>query len=163
VGTGSGIIPVSIAARIRDVLFLATDVSSPALEVARSNARKHQLEDRIQFVQCDLLPDQDKVGKQLDLLCANLPYIPTATLQHLPVYGREPTLALDGGQDGLEHIGRLLKRAPGRLAPGACILLEIESSLGSQTAALAEGVFPEARVEVHRDLADHDRLLEINL
>ena len=66
------------------------------------------------------------------MICANLPYIPTETLRSLPIYGREPTLALDGGEDGLELIRRLLDIAPGWLAPNGMMLLEIEATRGLQ-------------------------------
>lgn len=164
VGTGSGIIALSIAVHVPKAALLATDISDDALEVARRNARKFAVEDRVEFVHCDLLPDlQEQVSKErcLDLLCANLPYIPTGTLHRLPVYGREPTLALDGGPDGLDPIRRLLKLAPDRLAPNGLILLEIESTQGTQVLDLARRVFPEAEIRLHRDLAGKDRLLEI--
>jgi release factor glutamine methyltransferase len=97
------------------------------------------------------------------LICANLPYIPTETLHHLPVFQREPTLALDGGDDGLELIRRLLRMAPGWLAPDGMILLEIESTRGIPALNLARGFFSEATIHLHQDLAGQDRLLEIQL
>ena len=161
VGTGSGIIAISIAVHIPDAVVLATDISAEALGIARSNAARYHVQDRIEFVQCDLLPAQQQ--HQLDLLCANLPYIPTSTLKELPVYGREPGLALDGGADGLELIRSLLNQAPGWIAPGGRVLLEIETTLGPQTIELAQKQFPQADIRLHRDLAGHDRLVEISL
>jgi release factor glutamine methyltransferase len=84
-------------------------------------------------------------------------------LQGLPVYGREPALALDGGADGLELIRSLLVQAPAWMAPGGRVLLEIESTLGPQTVRLAKKKFPQAEIQLHRDLAGHDRLVEISL
>ena len=161
IGTGSGIIAISIAVHIPDAVVLATDISGDALRVARNNAVRFHVQDRIEFVQCDLLPAQPL--HQLDLLCANLPYIPTSTLQGLPVYGREPGLALDGGADGLELIRSLLDQAPAWIAPGGRVLLEIETTLGPQTVQLAQKQFPQADIRLHRDLAGHDRLVEISL
>lgn len=164
VGTGSGAIAVSIAANLPDVHILATDISLPALKVARQNASKFNVESRVEFVQCDLLPAHPGTmgtEQRLDLICANLPYIPTSTLHGLPIYGREPTLALDGGESGLDLFQRLMKLAPGWLAPNALILLEIEATRGVQALSLAYDLFSEAEIHLHRDLTGHDRLLEI--
>jgi release factor glutamine methyltransferase len=99
----------------------------------------------------------------LDLICANLPYIPTQTLQTLPVYRREPTLALDGGTDGLDLIRRLLNLAPVWLAPNGLLLLEIEAGQGIPALNLACDLFSQAEIHLHQDLTGNDRLLEIAL
>ena len=99
----------------------------------------------------------------LDLICANLPYIPTQTLSRLPIFGREPTVALDGGADGLNLFRRLLNIAPDWLAPNALILLEIEATLGIQVLNLACDMFAQAEIHLHQDLTGRDRLLEIRL
>jgi release factor glutamine methyltransferase len=164
VGTGSGVIAVSIAMNIPDVQILATDISLKALEVARTNAIKFDVIDQIDFVQCDLLPyhlNSLPTERHFDLICANLPYIPSETLRQLPIFEREPSLALDGGADGLDPFRRLLELAPEWLAPNAVILMELESSLGMQALAAACDAFSNARVNLHQDLAGHDRLLEI--
>jgi release factor glutamine methyltransferase len=166
VGTGSGAIAVSIAVNVPDARVLATDISHKTLEVARKNAIKFGVIHQIDFVQCDLLPPHiESLPTELhfDLICANLPYIPTATLYKLPVFGREPTLALDGGADGLDIIRRLLDIAPEWLAPNGMILLEIESTRGIQALNLACDLFSEARIHLHQDLAGQDRLLEIKI
>jgi release factor glutamine methyltransferase len=166
VGTGSGAIAVSIATYVPDVKVLATDISYKALEVARKNAVRFDVTNRIDLVQCDLLLYHiGSIATQhhFDLICANLPYIPTETLRNLPIYGREPTLALDGGRDGLEVIRRLLNIAPKWLAPNGKILLEIEATQGGQILNLARAVFSEATILLHQDLAGKDRLLEIML
>jgi release factor glutamine methyltransferase len=149
---------------VPDAQILATDISLKALEVARMNAIKFDAIDRIDFVQCDLLPyhiDSLPTERHFDLICANLPYIPTRTLRQLPIFGREPSLALDGGADGLDPFRRLLELAPEWLAPNGLMLMEIESSMGMQALALACDAFSNARVNLHQDLAGHDRLLEI--
>ena len=165
IGTGSGAIAVSIAMHAPDARILATDISRAALEVAKHNAQKFNLQDRIEFVECDLFPSSSFIfhPSSFDLICANLPYIPTATLEHLPIYGREPTLALDGGNDGLDPIRHLLKIAPEWLAPEGLILLEIEATLGAQALSLAHDKFPSARIALHSDLSGKDRLIEIAL
>jgi release factor glutamine methyltransferase len=173
IGTGSGAIAVSVAINVPDAKVLATDISYKALLVAKRNAKKFGVSERIQFAECDLLPDrrQQNAGQSsfilrsslLDLICANLPYIPTSTLHGLPIYNREPTLALDGGEDGLDPFRKLLKLSPHWLAPDGMMLLEIESTLGSQASSLADIAFPEARISLHKDLAGKDRLLQIEL
>ena len=164
VGTGSGAIAVSIAVNVPEARVLATDLSQKALEVAQKNAIKFEVINRIDFLQSDLLPSPIEslpTERHFDLICANLPYIPTETLHKLPIFGREPTLALDGGTDGLDPIRRLLNIAPDWLAPNGMILLEIESTRGIQALNLACDMFSEASIHLHQDLAGQDRLLEI--
>ena len=164
VGTGSGVISTSIAMHAEDARILATDISLHALKVAQHNARKFHVHHRIDFLQCDLLPQPVanlSTDSHFDLICANLPYIPTQTLQQLPIYGREPTLALDGGADGLEIYRRLFKLAPDWLAPRGMMLLEIESTLGIQALSLAYDSFSDVSIHLHQDLTGRDRLLEI--
>ncbi len=166
VGTGSGAIAVSIVVNAPNVNVLATDISPKALRVAKRNAEKFGVSERIEFVECDLLPTQSQIVNRkssINLICANLPYIPTETLHNLPIYRREPTLALDGGEDGLDLIRRLLNIAPKRLAPGGSILLEIESTQGQKILSLAQETFSQARISLQRDLAGSDRLLIVEL
>ena len=124
VGTGSGAIALTIAVNVADARILATDISHKALEVAQKNAIRFDVNNQIDFIQCDLLPPHIAslpTERHFDLICANLPYIPTTTLHKLPIFGREPTLALDGGADGLELIRHLLNLAPEWLAPDGMI------------------------------------------
>jgi release factor glutamine methyltransferase len=159
-GTGSGCIGVALAKRIRDLSIIATDISAQALSVARSNTIQHQVSDRVHCLQADLFPPVDC---QFDLICANLPYIPTGTLRTLKIYGKEPSLALDGGIDGLDLISRFLNRAPALISPGGLILVEIEASQGLQAESLARKVFPTAEIRVLDDLAGHNRLVAIQI
>jgi release factor glutamine methyltransferase len=144
----------------------AIDISFPALKVARRNALKYSVTKRVNFLQCDLLPphpDSLPTDLHYDLICANLPYIPTETLHDLAVFGREPALALDGGPDGLDAIRKLLKFAPDWLAPGGMILLEIEASQGLAAISLAYDSFDNAELYLRKDLAGRHRLVEILL
>jgi release factor glutamine methyltransferase len=126
--------------------------------VAARNASRHNVAGRISLVQADLLAP---FRGPFDLVCANLPYIPTGVLGNLPVNRFEPRIALDGGPDGMRFLERLLAQAQTRLAPGGCVLLEIESSLGSASMELARRFFPESQYCVHKDFADKDRVLAI--
>lgn len=161
IGTGSGCIAISLASKIPDLSIIATDISQKALEIAHINAQKHNVDDRIEFIKADLLPQKNTQHANCDVICANLPYIPTATLHTLKVYGREPTLALDGGYDGLNLIRKLLLDAPKHLTSGGLLLLEIDSSQGISALTLAQEAFPEANVQLITDLAGHDRIIQI--
>jgi release factor glutamine methyltransferase len=128
--------------------------------VARQNVLRHGVSDRVQLLQCDLIPPASRL---FDLVCANLPYIPTENMQQLPVAAYEPHLALDGGVEGVILITRFLERAPLALGLGGFILLEIEASQGSLVAELAHTAFPQAGVQVLPDLAGRDRLVTIQI
>ena len=158
IGTGSGCIAISLALTASNIHILGCDISLMALHVAKANANRHGVSGKVDFVQCDLLPP---VKVQFDLICANLPYIPTETLHSLKVYQKEPALALDGGEDGLVQIRRLLNEAETALAPGGLLLLEIEASSGAAVHSLAREAFPKADVLVLPDLAGRDRLVSV--
>ncbi len=158
VGTGSGCIAISLAAHVESLCILASDISGAALDVARQNARRHGVDDRVHQVQADLLP---ATRRPFDLICANLPYIPGAKLAELRVAQWEPRLALDGGADGLVLVEGLLAEARRGLARGGLMLLEIEASQGVSGRELARCAFPGAEVDVMVDLAGHDRLIRI--
>ncbi len=162
VGTGSGCIAVSLAVNVPEIQVTATDISAAALTVAQRNAEKHGVAGRITFLKADLFPDPLSPSP-FSLITANLPYIPTSVLHRLPIFGREPTLALDGGEDGLALIRRLLEKAPRLLAPGGLLLLEIEASQGAAALSLARGAFEKAEIHLHQDLSGRDRLLEVRL
>jgi release factor glutamine methyltransferase len=176
VGTGSGIIAISIAKHFQDVKIIATDISAKALQVAKRNAIKHSVENQIEFVECDLLPHPQPLShwergegvREIDLICANLPYIPTKTLHGLKVYGKEPTLALDGGEDGLDLYRKLfsiVSKNDNRFNKlnNLFWLCEIEATQGISATNLAKEFFPNANVNLHQDLAGKDRLIEIIL
>jgi release factor glutamine methyltransferase len=166
IGTGSGCIAIALAVNVPGLQVVATDISPAAVEVARRNAKKFGVSRRVKFFCCDLFPSEKAFNIKpftFNLIVANLPYIPTETLHNLPVYGREPTIALDGGADGLDVIRRLLAEVPLRLAPGGLILLEIEASQGAKVLSLVYNDFAEAKIHLHQDLSGHDRLLEIQV
>lgn len=163
IGVGSGAICVSLAVKIPNLQLVATDRSSAAIAVGAENARRYAVLDRIEFTQADIFPHPSPHGKNtgFDLICANLPYIPSAVLAGLPVAKKEPYLALDGGLDGLEVIRRFLALAPAWIRSAGIILIEIEAGQGSQGMFLAKSHFPSANVEVLHDLAGKDRMIKI--
>lgn len=154
VGTGSGAIAVTLAVRLGGAQWVATDISLAALQVARLNARRHRVQERVQFVRADLLAG---IAGRFDVIAANLPYIASDVLPTLDVHRWEPTLALDGGPDGLDLIRRLLRQVPSRLNPGGLLILEIGYDQGERVVALCEEAFPGAAVEVRSDLVGLDR------
>lgn len=161
IGTGSGCIAITLASRISNLQLVASDVSSNALKIAESNAHRHAVHDRITFIQADLLAFTPSAP--FDLLCANLPYIPTSRLSTLSVSKWEPILALDGGADGTELINRLISSAPSYVASGGLLLLEIDASQASILQPLAQATFPDAHLRIHCDSAGLARLFEIQL
>ncbi len=159
IGAGSGCIAAGIMKNISNQRVFLCDISLPALEIARQNLLRHLLHGQALILQTDLL--SCFAPASLDLVCANLPYIPTQKLQALPIFGREPTVALDGGADGLEVIRRLLEQAASVLAPGGMLLLEIEAGQGGAAQKAAQQVFPLANVSLWQDLSQKDRLVKI--
>jgi len=158
VGTGTACIAVSLAVHIPDLHLLACDISPEALQVAQENIKRHGVQDRVTCLQADLLPAG---GQRFDLITANLPYIPSAMLETLDVARREPSLALDGGPDGLALIRRLLHHTPDVLAPGGLVLLEIEATQGAAAQRLARTAFTRGEVSLIQDLAGRDRVIRI--
>jgi release factor glutamine methyltransferase len=161
VGCGSGCIAVALAKHMPDLTVVASDLSLPALDVAVQNIVLHGLEGRISCVQADLLP---ALGAPLDLVCANLPYIPTGSLQGTRPARWEPAQALDGGMDGLDLIRRLLQQLamhPSPLVAGGLALLEVETSQGEHALELARRLLSRAESAVLQDLAGRSRCLRI--
>lgn len=160
IGTGSGIIPITILANTKNVSAVAVDISLEAVAVARENCARHKLETRMEVLEGDLL---SQLTGSYDLITANLPYIPSQDLNELSVAQHEPRLALDGGPDGLDLIRRLLSQSTSHLLPGGLILLEIDMLQGESVAALGKSHFPTATIEVVQDLSGRDRLVAIAL
>lgn len=158
VGTGSGCIAISIASRNPHISFTATDISFKSLLVARRNRTGHHLDGRIGLVQCDLLAS---IIGRYDLICANLPYVPSDKLETLEVARHEPLNALDGGPDGLRLIDRLLAQAKNSLNSGGLLLLEMEASQSETIKPLIHRHFPQAGVTIMPDLNQLPRLVII--
>lgn len=159
-GTGTGCIPISISLQNPGCSWLATDISSPALDVAAQNIRRYQLETRITLLQTDVL---EGVAGKYPLICSNPPYIPTSVYQSLPVARHEPRHALDGGKDGLMVITKFLQQSARLIASPGLILCEIEETLGPQVEGIANSLFPHASTLVLPDLTGKPRLLKIEL
>lgn len=139
IGTGSGVLAVTLALERPDLEVVATDLAADTLALARENAVVHGVDGRIKWLQADLLSGVDT---DFDFLVANLPYIPTAEMAKLPREVRhDPPLALDGGEDGLDVIRRFINEAPLRLKAGGSVFLEI----GVSQAAGVTGIFEKQK------------------
>lgn len=161
VGTGSGALGVTFAAHMPAWQVYATDVSSEALAVAKKNAAS--VTSKITFFEGDLLTPLTERRIMVDLVMANLPYIARDEVPTLEVSRYEPTLALDGGVDGLDLIRRLLEQAKAACNPGAFILLEIGADQGEAARDAALAVFSDSDVVILKDYADLDRIVRIRL
>lgn len=126
VGTGSGAIAVALAKHLPSASLVAVDISTDALAVARRNAERHGVADRVRFLQSDLLAAV--AGEEaFDLIVSNPPYIAAEEVPRLPAGVRdfEPRVAVDGGPGGYRVVERLLPQAARQLRPGGWLLLEI--------------------------------------
>ncbi len=177
VGTGSGAIAVALAVVLRGlraldaVEILAVDISPDALGLAKKNAVGHGVADRIAFAEADLLPAREAAGEagagpgpgdRFDLVLANLPYVRYDAMAALPrATSFEPALALDGGIDGLEVIGRLLDRLPEALTTDGVALLEIGADQGTAIVELVAALLAGWRCTVELDLAGLPRVARV--
>lgn len=160
IGTGSGVIAVSLTTACPRLTVYAIDASTGALEIAAHNASRHGVADRVQFLHGDLL---SPLPEPVHLIAANLPYVSAAEMAQLPphIARFEPHQALDGGPDGLAVVERLLAQVPSCLQPEGLILLEIGAAQGNLALARAQHHFPAAQIYVRQDHAARDRLLVI--
>lgn len=159
IGTGSGALAVTFAANQPGARVYAVDVSPQALEIARRNAAAHGV--HVTFFEGDLLTPLIEHGIRINLLMANLPYIPRDELAALAVSQYEPYLALDGGPDGLDLIRRLLRDLRRICDPGALALLEIGADQGAAALALAHELAAPQQAEILRDYAGLDRIVRL--
>ena len=122
--TGSGCLAVLVALTFEKAQVDAADISAPALEVARRNVARYELQKRIRLVKSDLF---DKLeGRKYDLIVCNPPYVTTRSMKKLPTeYRREPKLALAAGADGLDLVRRILAESKAHLNPGGVLICEI--------------------------------------
>jgi len=160
IGTGSGAIAISLALKLPEAKFYATDISDAALKVAAANCRKHRVADKICLLEGDLL---EPLPEPVDLIIANLPYVTEADLAKVNTLGFEPAMALDGGKDGLDKILRLCTQVPEKLLPGGSLLLEIGQGQRQAVTAFLRELFPQARIEAFTDLAGVGRVVGMKM
>ena len=165
VGTGSGCIAIALAKELPSATIYATDISEPALEIARRNAARHGFSDRTQFTKSNLLQSFSSHGVptaplSFDLIISNPPYIGLQEAASLPIEVREhePHMALFGGEAGYELYGALIPQAAMHLKPGGLLVLELGfNSLSAVEPLLDPGEW--TNVSVTDDLAGIPRVL----
>lgn len=167
IGTGSGCIAIALAKELPAAVFVATDISGAALAVARCNAARHNLADRIEFLECSLLngllvsPLANRYSPLLfDLIVSNPPYIglrETSTLMR-EVREHEPEIALYGGEEGYELYADLIAQSAKSLKPGGILVLELgHNSLLAVQPLLDASIW--TNISVTNDLAGIPRVL----
>ena len=164
VGAGSGCIAVALAKYVANSRVLAIDISAPALEVARKNAEKHGVAEKIEFREGDLL---DSVALDLpeeerfDIIASNPPYVSESEYAELDptVKNFEPKLALIGGQTGAELPVRLANQAPDRLKSGGRFFMELSPTTVNAVADAMKNDERWSDVEIRRDFAHIDRFV----
>ena len=158
VGTGTGAIILSLAKEFKgEAVFLGTDVSEDAIALAKENAAKCGLGDKVKFAVMDGLDDFDE-PQCVDVIVSNPPYIETSVCETLDprVKDFEPRLALDGGASGLDFYDRYLSDAVNLLKPGGAVFFEIGEGQGEAVRQLMfDCGFDEIKIE--KDYAGHDR------
>lgn len=162
VGTGSGCVAVSLAIHMPKAKLFGLDNSPKSLEVARANCRRHEVGKRVRLIKSHLL---ESLPAPVDLIVANLPYVPDKRMKHLEpeVNLYEPSSALRGGIDGTALIRELLKTAGPFLRPAGALILEFDSDQRSTLERISRKYFPQAETLVFSDLAGLDRVLIVQL
>jgi len=160
IGTGSGAIAIALAVHIPDSMLYAVDISPGALDIATFNVRRHGLDEQIILMQGNLL---EPIDQKMDLIVANLPYIRGGELAGLQpeVYLHEPMVALDGGDRGTDVIEAMLSQAPGKMASGGALFLEIGAGQDEWLTPIVRDMLPGSDVTLVKDLAGIDRCMRI--
>ena len=157
-GCGTGAIAIALAVNLPHANVLAIDISPLALEIAYSNVERHGLGDRVTLIEGDLL---EPLTSPVDLITANLPYVMSNELPTLDPEVRmfEPAVALDGGEDGLDLIRRVLSSISTHLRPAGVVLLEMDPRQIAMGVEYVASALPNATVRAIDDLAGRQRVL----
>jgi len=163
IGTGSGVIAISLALALPEARIYATDISPSALQVADINRRHYEeVSDRIKLLQGNLL---EPLPESVNIIVANLPYIKNCELQTLSpeIINFEPVSALASGEDGLDKIRCLLSQALEKMHAAGCLLLEVGHDQGETVSSIANSQFTQATIELIPDLSGINRVVKITL
>ena len=162
-GTGCGNIAVTLARYIPHSRVYATDISTKALEVAKENAKRHRVEDRITFLEGDLLtPLKNRyLEEKVDFLVSNPPYVIRNKIASLmpEVANYEPRIALDGGEDGLSFYRRIIEKAPEYLKSQGYLVLELGIDQVSRVKEMIEKTSKFESIEITKDYSEIDRVI----
>lgn len=155
--TGSGVIAISIGNYIKNCEIIAVDISSKALEIAKSNANNNNNVDNITWILSDLF---EKVEGKFDIIVSNPPYIKKEVIPTLETeVQKEPIIALDGGQDGLEFYRQIIKKAPNYLEKGGKIFLEIGYDQKQEVLDIINETREYEEIISKKDLSGNDRMI----
>ena len=157
-GTGSGCIIITLA-KMLNQKFIAVDISSEALIVAKKNARLHGVDKKIKFIKSDLL--SPVVLTSPLIILANLPYLTPSQIKESPSIKYEPKLALTAGPDGLKYYRKLFKQI--KKFHDITVLCEIDPGQKTPIKQLTEQYLPHAKIQIKKDLAGLNRLAIINI
>ena len=161
IGTGSGAIAIALAKELPDAAVVAVDISMQALELARENARNHQVERQLKFVCSDMLSAVSRAVENFGVVVSNPPYVSQADFQQLPreIRDHEPHYALEGGPDGLGVISRIIAQAPAVLCQSGCLFLEIGAGQADSIAQLVAESKHYQSFRILKDYGGNNRVL----
>ncbi len=159
VGTGSGAIAIALSKEEANLQVAASDISAAAIAVAKQNAEQNEAQ--VAFYTGDMLQPFIDQGIRCDILVSNPPYIPAHEQMEHSVVDYEPHVALFGGEDGLKFYRQIFANAHQVLKEKAMLAFEMGYDQGERLTALAKQYFPDARIEVLKDLSGKNRMLFI--
>jgi len=162
IGTGSGVIAISLALALPKARIYAIDIAASALHVAHLNCQRHHVTHQVTLLRGNLL---EPLPEPTNVIIANLPYVKNNEMRTLTpeIIDFEPTVALAGGKDGLDIIRQLLIQVPGKIHPDGCLLLEIGYGQDKAVNSLIIGCFPYANIKLIPDLSGINRIAKILL
>ena len=164
VGTGSGVLAVCAAKYVPQSRVTAIDISPAALAVARRNAERHAVAERIEFVEANLL-SAEPAEPRFDYIVSNPPYVSTSEMAELSadIREQEPHVALHAGEHGIDVVAPLIEQAAARLKPGGALLVEVSPMIAAQVEQLVRDQ-PLFELEpTLRDLSGHPRVVQANV
>ena len=159
VATGSGAIGITLNLEERKMDVIASDISSKAIDVAYQNNEK--LDGHVQFLVGNMLDPFIDRDLHCDICVCNPPYIPSHEQMEHSVVDYEPHVALFGGEDGLKFYRELFEKADQVLRSQSFLAFEIGYDQREALSALAKSYFPDAKIQVHKDMSGKDRMLTI--
>jgi release factor glutamine methyltransferase len=161
VGTGSGVLAVCAAKYVANSHVTAIDISPAALAVARRNAERHGVADRITFVEGNIL-STEPAEPRFDYIVSNPPYVATSEMEQLDrdVRDHEPEVALRAGDKGTDVIAPLIEQAAARLRPGGVLLIELSPMIAGEVEQLLRQQPSLTVGSTIRDLAGHARIVQ---
>jgi len=161
--TGSGCIAVCLSHELASARVLATDASPGALVIARENAARHNVSDRITFLHGDLFAPLEMldIREQIDIIVTNPPYIPSGDLSTLQPEVRdfEPEMALIAGPEGIEIATAIIRQAPAFLKQGGALIMEMGMGQANELSVVVNNTRAYSSIEIFKDLAGIERVI----